>query len=123
MTSLKASLSAVCLLGLVGAAGACVGPRADGEPVDRSEPVDQGEAVVTAMSIEDAQKQLTDSVLTLTGVVGTAIGLCDDAPCIKVYVLRKTDELSAKIPSTFEGFTVDVEETGEFRALGQSDPR
>ncbi len=123
MTSLKASLSAACLLGLIGAAGACVGPRADGEPVDRSEPVDRGEAVVTAMSIEDAQKQLTDSLIILPGWAGTAIGECEGAPCIKVMVVRKPEDLLAKIPSTFEGFPVVVEETGEFRALGQSDPR
>ena len=119
MTSLKASLSAVWLVGLIGTAGACVGPRADGEPVDRSDAAQPEDTAVTAATIEEAQLHLTDSVLTLTGVVGTAIGLCDDAPCIKVYVVRKTDELSAKIPSTFEGFPVDVEETGEFRALGQ----
>ena len=97
-------------------------PRADGEPVDPSESVDRGEAVVTAMSIEDAQKQLTDSLMTLPGWAGTAIGECEGAPCIKVMVVRKTEELMAKIPSTFEGFPVVVEETGEFRPRGPGNP-
>jgi hypothetical protein len=67
-------------------------------------------------SIMAAQKALTDSVMSKPGVVGTAIGLCDEAPCIKVYIARRDEELLKQIPDTFMGFKVDVEVTGEFRA-------
>ncbi len=72
-------------------------------------------------SIEAAQQQLTDSVMSLPGVVGTAIGECEGAPCIKVYVVQNSQELTDKIPSTFEGFPVVVEATGEIRARDSTD--
>ena len=67
-------------------------------------------------SITEAQERLTDSVMELPGVVGTAIGLCGDTPCIKVYVAAPSEELSSQIPDRYQGFQVDVEVTGEFRA-------
>jgi hypothetical protein len=71
---------------------------------------------VTQPTIQAAQEELTESVMSLPGVVGTAIGSCDDAPCIKVYVVNKTEELASRIPSTYRGFPVVVEATGEIRA-------
>lgn len=71
---------------------------------------------MTRPTIQAAQEELTESVMSLPGVVGTAISSCDDAPCIKVYVMNKTEELASKIPSTYRGFPVAVEETGEIRA-------
>ena len=55
--------------------------------------------------------------MAIPGVVGTAIGLFEGQPCVKVLVAEKTDELAAKIPSAVEGYRVVLEETGEFRAL------
>jgi hypothetical protein len=69
------------------------------------------------MTIMQAQEALTDSVMALPGVTGIGIGECEGAPCIKVMVAQATAELSAKIPTMFEGFPVVVEETGEIRAL------
>lgn len=63
-----------------------------------------------------AQEELTPTVMALEGVVGTAVGLCDDAPCIKVYLARDDEELRARIPETFRGFPVDIEISGEFEA-------
>ncbi len=94
---------------------ACAGPKAGDEPVG------QEETSRMAQSIEAAQQQLTDSVMSLPGVVGTAIGECAGAPCIKVYVVQKSQELTDKIPSTFEGFPVVVEATGEIRARDSTD--
>ncbi len=71
---------------------------------------------MTKPTIQAAQEELTESVMSLPGVVGTAIGSCDDAPCIKVYVVNKTKELASRIPSMYRGFPVAVEETGEIRA-------
>ena len=67
-------------------------------------------------TIEAAQKELTDSLITKPGVTGTAIGLCGDAPCIKVYVTRRDEDLLKLIPDEYKGFKVDVEVKGPFRA-------
>lgn len=58
----------------------------------------------------------TDEWMELRGVVGTSIGQCDGAPCIRVMVVKKTDELAAKIPARVEGYTVDMVETGRIEA-------
>ncbi len=73
---------------------------------------------MTAKTIEEAQQHLTDSVMSLPGVTGTMIGECDGEPCIKVLVVRKTEDLTQKIPSEFEGYPVELEVAGELRPLG-----
>lgn len=72
------------------------------------------------LTIEQAQAQLTDSVMSLPDVVGVAIGDCDGQPCIKVLVTRLTQELAAKIPSTYAGYTIAVDVVGDIRARGDS---
>ena len=69
-----------------------------------------------ASTIETAQAKLTDRVMALPGVVGIGIGECEGAPCIKVFVVQKTPQLESEIPSTFEGFPVEMQVTGEIRA-------
>ena len=68
-------------------------------------------------SIEEVLEDKTPQWMSLAGVVGTAIGLFQDRPCIKVYVLESTEELTTKIPSTVEGYRVLLQPTGEIRAL------
>ena len=104
-------LIAICLVGSswCGAAGAGTGKSSE-------RPEGQEEIGMADTSIMAAQKALTDSLITKSGVVGTAIGLCEAAPCIKVYIARRDEELLKQIPDTFMGFRVDVEVTGEFRA-------
>ncbi len=67
--------------------------------------------------IQAVLKRHTDSLLAHSGVVGTAIGECAGKPCIKVFVVKKTVELTKQLPGTLEGFPVAIEETGEIRAL------
>ena len=67
-------------------------------------------------SIEDVLKELTNDFMGTSGVVGTGQGLCDGEPCIKVFVIKKTQELEEKIPGTIEGYKVKIEETGKVRA-------
>ena len=67
--------------------------------------------------IEQVLKEHTDQLMALPGVVGTAQGLCGKHPCIKLYVAEMTDELKQKIPSNLEGYKVDVQITGEIKAL------
>lgn len=73
-------------------------------------------------SVEEVLKAHTALLMGLPGVVGTAQGLCDGKPCIKVYVIRKTPELDRKIPGNLEGYPVVIEETGEIKALSK-EPR
>jgi hypothetical protein len=68
-------------------------------------------------AIEEVLKENTDELMSLTGVIGTDQGICNNQPCIKVLVIEKTSELEQKIPDTLEGHRVIIEETGEFRAL------
>ncbi len=71
-------------------------------------------------TIETVLKQHTDSLMSLPGVVGTAQGECAGNPCIKVFVIQKTDELVEQIPSAIEGYAVEIQETGEIRAVDPS---
>lgn len=80
----------------------------------------EGEKQVTAKTIEEVLKEHTEELMSLPGVVGTAQGLCDDKPCIKVYVIEKTSELAQKIPDIIEGYKIMIEETGEIRALPEN---
>ena len=68
--------------------------------------------------IEQVLQEHTGSLMALPGVVGTGQGLCAGEPCIRVFVVEKSDELLSQIPSEIEGYQVDVQETGEFRKLG-----
>ena len=60
---------------------------------------------------------LTVALPSQPGVVGTAQGLGPNGPCIKVYVARKSNDLLKQIPTEIEGYTVVIEETGEFKSL------
>ena len=112
MTPAKAIVIAASFVDLLAGAAAC------GGPAEEAASLDQEQATVTAKTIEEAQQHLTDSVMSLPGVTGTMIGECEGEPCIMVLVVRKTEELADKIPSEFEGYPVEVEETGELRPLG-----
>ncbi len=71
------------------------------------------------MSIEDAHKALTDSLMSeagIAGIAGTAITECDGTPCLKVYVVTDTKEIMDRIPKTFAGYEVTVQVTGEIEA-------
>ncbi|MGA1870655.1 MAG: hypothetical protein ACMUJM_19145 [bacterium] len=68
-------------------------------------------------TIEQVQEEHTDGWMAIPGVEGTAIGLFDGKPCIKIFTSSKPKEVRDKIPSRVEGYPVIIEETGEFRAL------
>lgn len=70
-------------------------------------------------AIEKVQQDHTDEWMAIPGVEGTAIGLFEDKPCIKIFSSIKAEQLRDKIPTTIKGFPVIIEETGTFRALGQ----
>ena len=67
---------------------------------------------MAARSIDEVLAAHNDSLLALPGVVGTAIGLCDGARCIKVLVADSSAATKAKIPARLEGYRVVVELSG-----------
>jgi len=81
---------------------------------------EESEDKMPEQTIEEVLKEHTNKLMSIPGVVGTAEGLCDDQPCIKVFVIKKTPELEQKIPPVLDGYTVEVEETGEFHALPEN---
>ena len=56
------------------------------------------------------------SLMAVPGVVGTAIGLCDSTPCIRVFLAADSDADRKRIPTQLEGHPVKVEVTGPIRA-------
>lgn len=59
----------------------------------------------------------TAELMELPGVVGVAQGESQGKPCVKVFVAVGNSDLLSQIPSTIEGYPVQVEEGGSFRAL------
>ena len=79
--------------------------------------IDRGGAqAMSPQTIEAALKEHTSELMSLSGVVGTAQGLCDGHPCIKVFVIRARPALARKIHAILAGYPVVVEETGTMRA-------
>jgi len=67
---------------------------------------------VTGRSIDEVLAAHTDSLMSLPGVVGTAIGLCDGERCIKVLTVDSSAATKNRIPARLEGFRVVVEVAG-----------
>ena len=70
-------------------------------------------------TIGAALKDLTDRVMSIPGVVGTAEGLCEGRPCLKVFLTKKTPERLRQIPAVLGGYRVTTEESGVLRPLGE----
>lgn len=71
-------------------------------------------------TIEQVQQEHTSQWMAIDGVEGTAIGLFEGKPCIKIFSSKKAEDFRGVIPSTVEGYPVIIEETGAFRALDQN---
>ncbi len=69
--------------------------------------------------IAEVYEKHSEQLMAVPGVVGTAISLCEGKPCIKVYAVKKTAELSRRIPPLLEGYPVEIEETGVIRSMPQ----
>jgi len=67
--------------------------------------------------VETVLRECTDVLMSLAGVVGVAQGEHEGQPCIVVLVARESAELLGSIPSTIEGYPVQVKVTGEIQAL------
>jgi hypothetical protein len=67
-------------------------------------------------TIEQVLAAHTSGWMSITGVVGTAIGERSGEPCLRIMVVKKTPKILEAIPDHIEGFPVDVVEVGTFRA-------
>lgn len=90
-------------------AGACA--RAEDAPPGAEE------REAASETIEQVLRRVTDDWMTVPGVAGTGLGLCDGTPCIKVFITRPRDEIDPPIPDEADGHPVRVEPSGPFRAL------
>jgi hypothetical protein len=70
------------------------------------------------MTIQEAKEAWEAKLMAIPGVSGVGIGLTKDGQqkCIKVYVARDRGDVSDEIPKTIEGYPVEVEARGPFRA-------
>ena len=83
-------------------------------------PPAQGEEqiVVPKRSIDEVLAAHNESLMTLPGVVGTAIAFCDrggDERCIKVLLENGSPETLSRIPARIEGYSVITEVAGTIR--------
>jgi hypothetical protein len=75
------------------------------------------ETSVAPKSIDEVLAMHTDSLMSLPGVVGTAIGLCDGVACIRVLVSDSSAASRRTIPNRLDGFPVRVDMAGRLRPL------
>jgi len=71
---------------------------------------------VSGKRIEEVLAAHNDSLMALPGVVGTAIGRCDGAPCIRVFVRDSAAARATRLAERLEGYVVRVEVSGMFHA-------
>jgi len=85
-------------------------------PATACAPGGKEQPVVAAKSIEAVLESHNASLMAIPGVVGTAIGLCDTTPCIRVFLATDDAAARRRIPEKLEGHPVKVEVTGPIRA-------
>ncbi len=68
--------------------------------------------------IKTVMEAHASELMAIPGVTAVAIGeLEDKTPCIKVYVIARSEELNNKIPSNLEGHPVVVTVSGEIKPM------
>ena len=81
-----------------------------------------GESAVPERPIEAVLAEHTDRLMSLPGVVGTAQGECGGQPCIKVLAVEDTPQLRSDVPTSLEGYAVEIVVTGAIEALDTPGP-
>ena len=71
-----------------------------------------------AKNIKEVLKKNFDELMDIPGVAGVGEGESQGKPCIRVFILGGSPESLKKIPTVIGGYPVLVEQTDEFRALG-----
>jgi hypothetical protein len=111
VAGLAAALAAFA--GLAGLGGAC--RETTPSPVP---PADRPVTETSRTSLSEVLRRRAPELMALPGVVGVAEArLADGSPCLRVYVERMTPELERALPGSLDGWPVEVEVSGAFRAL------
>ncbi len=104
---------ALLYLGLIFVLVAC--SAAMQEPVDR---ISQQNSM-NQKDINEVLKDHDKELLATPGVVGVYVGLLPDGKtqCLKVMVVKDTEDIRRRIPKSIEGYQVLIEESGVIRPL------
>ena len=68
-------------------------------------------------TIEQVQEAHMGQWMAIPGVEGTAIGLFEDEPCIKIFSTKKAESLRGLIPSSIDGYIGIIEATSPHEHL------
>lgn len=72
--------------------------------------------------IKTVMEAHVEELMAIEGVTAVAIGELDDhTPCIKVYVVEMTDDLSDAIPKSLGGHPVVIEVSGVIEPMSGDD--
>lgn len=77
--------------------------------------------VSSGEAVERALERHQQAIMTLPGVVGTGLSICDGQPCIKVFVLQGTSGIEPALVRILGDHPFVVEATGPMRARPLSD--
>ena len=73
--------------------------------------------VASQKNITNVLKEYTGKWMAIPGVIGTGEGSKNHRPCILVFVVKKSLQISRKIPQKVGGYPVVIKETGRVKAL------
>ena len=77
-----------------------------------------GDDTVPTRDIKTVMEAHAAEIMSIAGVAAVAIGeLPDGTPCIKVYVVEKSEAIVKKIPDRLEGHPIVIEESGEIKPM------
>ena len=71
---------------------------------------------MSGKSIEQVLGENSGRWLKMDLVVGVAIGMLDDKPCIRILVASDAEKVRRQLPENVEGYPVVVEVTGSIKA-------
>ncbi len=95
-------------------------------PASRQSPVEQTrqQESMTRKDINVVLRDHDKELMTIPGVVGVYVGLMpdDETRCLKVMVVKETEDLKKRIPKSLEGYPVLIEESGVIHPLPHKMP-
>jgi hypothetical protein len=78
-----------------------------------------GEERGVGRTIEEVLAARAPELMRIEGVEGVGEGLCDAAPCVRVYV--RAPEVARRLPERLDGYEVSWVVTGEIRPRPEPD--
>ena len=105
--------------GMLGIAAvfACTPPNG-GDPASQSDaapaPATSQTEDIVPKTIEDVLEARTPELMQRPGVIGVGQGLCEERPCIRVYVADES--IARALPDSLDGYAVSAVVTGQVRA-------